>query len=49
MLVKFRQDVRHISVVEVSNYRLKGLQVLVLEGADVVVLQHQQPVGFKQS
>lgn len=49
MLVKFRHDVRHISVAEVSNYCLKGLQVLVLEGADVVVLQHQQLVRFKQS
>lgn len=27
----------------------KDLQVLVLEGADVVVLQHQQLLGFKQS
>lgn len=49
MLVKFRHDVCHISVAEVSNYCLKGLQVLVLEGADVVVLQHQQLVRFKQS
>lgn len=49
MLVKFRQDVHHISVAEVSHYHVKSLQVLVLDGADVVVLQHQQLVGFKQS